>query len=58
MAGCPALEAAEALAADELALEVLGPELHRDLVAAQLREWDEFHTPVSSWELDRYSNAL
>jgi glutamine synthetase len=52
------LEAAEALAGDALAAEVLGPELHRDLVAAQVREWEEFHTPVSSWELDRYVHAL
>jgi glutamine synthetase len=51
------LEAAEALAADQLARDVLGPELHGDLVASQLREWDEYHTRVSSWELDRYLSA-
>jgi len=52
------LEAAEALAADPLAAGVLGPELHRDLVAARVREWEEFHTPVSDWEVDRYLDAL
>jgi glutamine synthetase len=52
------LEAAEALAADPLALDVLGPELHRDLVAAQVREWEEYHSLVSPWELDRYLGAL
>jgi glutamine synthetase len=52
------LEAAEALAADSLALDVLGPELHRDLVAAQVREWDEYHSLVAPWELDRYLGAL
>jgi glutamine synthetase len=52
------LEAAEALDADTLARDVLGPELHRDLVAAQVREWGEYHTAVTSWELDRYLNAL
>jgi glutamine synthetase len=52
------LEAAEALAADPLALDVLGPELHRDLVAAQVREWEEYHSLVSPWELDRYVGAL
>jgi glutamine synthetase len=52
------LEAAEALDADPLAGEVLGPELHRDYVAARLREWEEYHTLVSDWERDRYLNAL
>jgi glutamine synthetase len=52
------LEAAEALAADPLALDVLGPELHRDLVAAQVREWEEHHSLVTPWELDRYLEAL
>ena len=52
------LEAAEALAADPLAADVLGPDLHRDLVTARVREWEEFHTPVSDWEVDRYLDAL
>jgi glutamine synthetase len=52
------LEAAEALAADPLGVEVLGPELHRDLVAAQVREWEEHHSVVTAWELDRYLRAL
>jgi glutamine synthetase len=52
------IEAAEALGADPLAREVLGDELHRDWVAAKLREWDEFHTRVSDWERDRYLQSL
>jgi glutamine synthetase len=52
------LEAAEALAADPLARDVLGPELHRDLVAAQVGEWEEHHSQVTRWELDRYLRAL
>jgi glutamine synthetase len=52
------LEASEALAADALAEEVLGPELHGDLVAAQRREWEEHHALVTQWELDRYLRAL
>jgi glutamine synthetase len=52
------LEAVQALDADPLAGEVLGPELHRDYVAAKAREWDEFHTRVSDWERQRYLTAL
>jgi glutamine synthetase len=52
------LEAVEALDADRLALEVLGPELHRDYVTAKAREWDEFHSHVTAWERDRYLAAL
>jgi glutamine synthetase len=51
------LEAAEALDADPLAVDVLGHELHRDYVAAKVREWDEFHTRVSEWERGRYLAA-
>ena len=52
------LEAVEAMAADPLARQVLGPELHRDYVAAKAREWDEFHSHVADWERDRYLEAL
>jgi glutamine synthetase len=52
------LEATEALASDPLARDVLGPELHRDYVAAKLAEWEEYHQGVSDWERDRYLEAL
>jgi glutamine synthetase len=52
------LEAVEALDRDPLAGEVLGQELHRDYVAAKVREWDEFHTRVSDWERQRYLTAF
>ncbi|MBO0836741.1 MAG: type III glutamate--ammonia ligase, partial [Actinobacteria bacterium] len=52
------LEAIEALEADPLAGEVLGPELSRDYVAAKRREWNEFHTEVFEWERRRYLSAF
>ena len=52
------LEAAEALAADPLAGDVLGCDLWRDLGAAQVSEWEEHHSLVTGWELDRYLSAL
>jgi glutamine synthetase len=48
------LEAAEALAADPLADEVLGSELKTSFVDLKTREWWEYHNAVSSWELNRY----
>lgn len=52
------LEAAEALANDPLAAEVLGDELLRDYVMAKTREWEESHIAVSEWERTRYLTAL
>jgi len=48
------LEAAEALAADPLADDVLGPELKASFVDLKTREWWEYHNTVSHWEHDRY----
>jgi glutamine synthetase len=48
------LEAAEALDADPLAGEVLGPELKASFVELKTREWWDYHNTVSSWEHERY----
>jgi glutamine synthetase len=48
------LEAAEALDADALAADVLGPELKDSFVELKTREWWDYHNTVSSWEHDRY----
>jgi glutamine synthetase len=48
------LEAVEALDADALAAEVLGPELKASFVELKTREWWDYHNTVSSWEHDRY----
>lgn len=46
--------AVDALAADETIREVMGPELHDTYVAYKRREWDDYNSVVSSWELDEY----
>lgn len=48
------LEAVEALDADSLAGEVLGPELKASFVGLKTREWWDYHNIVSSWEHERY----
>ena len=48
------LEAVEALAADPLADEVLGPELKAAFVELKGREWWDYHNTVSQWEHERY----
>jgi glutamine synthetase len=48
------LEATEALEADTLAGDVLGPELVAAFVELKTREWWDYHNTVSAWEHDRY----
>lgn len=47
-------EAVDELARDELAREVLGAELHDTYVGLKRREWQDYNTAVSSWELAEY----
>jgi len=46
-------EALEALEADPVVLEALGPYAARYLEGKR-REWEDYRTQVSQWELDRY----
>ncbi|WP_298024200.1 type I glutamate--ammonia ligase [uncultured Dysosmobacter sp.] len=49
------LEAAiRALTADSVILDAMGPHVSGQYVAGKLREWEEYRTQVSQWELDRY----
>ena len=48
------LEAVEALDADPLATDVLGPELKASFVELKSREWWEYHNTITQWEHDRY----
>jgi glutamine synthetase len=48
------LEAAEALDADPLAADVLGPDLKASFVELKTREWWEYHNTITQWEHDRY----
>ena len=48
------LEAVDAFAADPLSREVLGDLMFDTFVEFKTREWNEYHTHVSDWELARY----
>ncbi len=48
------LEAIEAFDRDPLAERALGPELTRAYVELKTAEWWEYHSAISSWEIDRY----
>lgn len=47
-------EAIDAFAADPLAREVFGADLHSAYVEFKRAEWDDFHNAVSDWEWKRY----
>jgi glutamine synthetase len=46
--------AIDELEVDELARDVLGSEFHATFVAEKRKEWREYNTIVSRWELDQY----
>ena len=49
------LEAAiRALEADSVVLDALGPLTALQYITGKLREWEEYRTQVSQWELDKY----
>ncbi|MDD2211828.1 MAG: type I glutamate--ammonia ligase [Clostridia bacterium] len=47
-------EALQALAADELIQEALGPHVLNRYLEAKQQEWNEYMTKVHQWELDQY----
>lgn len=47
-------EAICALSADSLMVETLGEHIYTQYVAGKKKEWDEYRTRVSSWELSKY----
>jgi glutamine synthetase len=48
------LEAADAVAADPLTVQVMGDDLARSYTELKTREWNDYHNTVSTWELDTY----
>ena len=48
------LEALNAMEADELVTKVLGEKVSRSYCEAKRREWEEYCTQVSAWEIDSY----
>jgi len=49
------LEAAvEAMLADEVVTTALGPHVTEQYAAGKLREWEDYRTQVSRWEIEKY----
>lgn len=46
--------AIHALETDQVVLDALGPHIATQYINGKLREWEEYRTQVSQWELDRY----
>jgi glutamine synthetase len=51
-------EAVEAFAADPFVEKVLGTELRNEFIHYKQQEWNEYHTAVSAWEIERYSHLF
>lgn len=47
-------EAIAAFAADPLSKEVMGPLMYQTYIDFKMQEWDEYHSHVSDWEIQRY----
>ena len=47
-------DALEELEQDALILDVLGEHVAKHYIKGKMREWDEYQTRVSSWELEKY----
>ena len=48
-------EAVDAFEADPFVEQVLGTELRNEFIKYKRAEWNEYHTAVSAWEIERYS---
>ena len=46
--------ALDSLQADPLMAEVLGPHIYAQFIAGKKKEWEEYRTRVSSWEIAKY----
>ena len=47
-------DALEALRADPLMVDTLGEHVFPQYISGKEKEWDEYRTQVSSWEIDKY----
>ncbi|MGB3199938.1 MAG: type III glutamate--ammonia ligase [Nodosilinea sp.] len=47
-------EAVEAFAADPLSEAVMGPLMYKTYIDFKTQEWEEYHSHISDWELQRY----
>jgi glutamine synthetase len=51
-------EAIQAFAADPFVEQVLGKELRNEFIRYKQAEWNEYHTAVSAWEIERYTHLF
>ncbi len=51
-------EAVDAFEADPFTEQVLGTELRNEFIKYKRQEWNEYHTAVSAWEIQRYSHLF
>jgi len=51
-------EAVDALGEDELIKNALGPHIYKKFVELKIKEWDEFRTTVTEWEIKRYMKLI
>ncbi|CAN5555298.1 type III glutamate--ammonia ligase [soil metagenome] len=51
-------EAVEAFAADPLIEKTLGVELRDEFVKYKSEEWQSYHSSISAWEIERYSDLF
>jgi glutamine synthetase len=51
-------EAIDAFEADPFVEQVLGTELRNEFIRYKRAEWNEYHTAVSEWEIQRYSHLF
>ena len=47
-------EAVDVMRTDKLILDTLGDHIVSQYTEGKYREWDEYRTHVSSWEIDKY----
>lgn len=51
-------EAVDAFEADPFVEQVLGSELRNEFIKYKRAEWNEYHTAVTAWEIERYSHLF
>lgn len=51
-------EAVVALGEDELIKSALGPHIYKKFVELKIKEWDDFRTTVTEWEIKKYMKLI
>lgn len=49
-------EALKELQKDGLVKEVLGKHIYEHFYATKMREWEDYASQISAWELEKYKN--